>query len=55
MPPKNSAKENVEDEEEEILKAVILADSYNSRFGPLTVDLPRVRHPNSSEESLKET
>lgn len=44
MPPKGSGKEKAGiEEEDEILQAVVLADSFNSRFGPLTMDLPRVR------------
>lgn len=43
MPPKGSGKEKAAiEEEDEILQAVILADSFNSRFGPLTMELPRV-------------
>ncbi|KIO28123.1 hypothetical protein M407DRAFT_6891 [Tulasnella calospora MUT 4182] len=43
MPPKGAGKEKAAiEEEDEILQAVILADSFNSRFGPLTMDLPRV-------------
>ncbi|KAG8970882.1 hypothetical protein FRC03_000100, partial [Tulasnella sp. 419] len=46
MPPKIAGKEQGSaEEEEEILKAVVLADSFNSRFGPLTVDLPRCLLP----------
>jgi hypothetical protein len=43
MPPKPSAaKDRLVDEEEEVLQAVILADSFNSRFKPLTIAKPRV-------------
>ncbi|KAG8985823.1 hypothetical protein FRB90_004428, partial [Tulasnella sp. 427] len=46
MPPKASGKEKAAiEEEDEILQAVILADSFNSRFGPLTMDLPRCLLP----------
>ena len=44
MPPKSSAgKEKDIAEEDEVLQAVILADSFNKRFKPLTVGKPRVR------------
>lgn len=44
MPPKSSAgKEKDLAAEEEVLQAVILADSFNKRFRPLTVGKPRVR------------
>ena len=36
-------KEKLISEEEEVLQAVILADSFNKRFKPLTVGKPRVR------------
>ena len=43
MPPKSSSgKEKDLHEEEEVLQAVILADSFNKRFKPLTVGKPRV-------------
>lgn len=44
MAPSSTGKDKapVEEEEEDILQAVVLADSFNSRFGPLTMDLPRV-------------
>jgi hypothetical protein len=32
-----------EEEEAEVLQAVILADSFNKRFKPLTTDRPKVR------------
>ncbi|KAF9521193.1 hypothetical protein BS47DRAFT_1378549 [Hydnum rufescens UP504] len=43
MPPK-SGKEVVEDEDE-VLQAVILADSFNSRFQPLSTTKPRTLLP----------
>ena len=44
MGPKSSAgKEKDIAEEDEVLQAVILADSFNKRFKPLTVGKPRVR------------
>lgn len=52
MPPKGQSKTKaggrggggkVEEVDEEPLQAVVLADSYNNRFGPLAVDKPRVR------------
>lgn len=43
MPPKNSSgKEKDLGEEDEVLQAVILADSFNKRFKPLTSGKPRV-------------
>ena len=48
MAPKSSAgKEKLVNEEDEVLQAVILADSFNKRFKPLTVGKPRVRTPSS--------
>lgn len=38
-----SGKEKLIDEEQEILQAVVLADSWNRRFRPLTTKKPRVR------------
>ena len=44
MSPKSSSgKEKDIAEEDEVLQAVILADSFNKRFKPLTVGKPRVR------------
>lgn len=45
MGPKSSgtSKEKLIDEDEEVLQAVILADSFNKRFRPLTTRKPRVR------------
>lgn len=45
MPPKSQAKEREpeEKEDEPVLQAVVLADSYNQHFQPLTLDTPRVR------------
>ena len=37
MPSKNA-----EHEADEVLQAVILADSFNKRFKPLTIDRPKV-------------
>lgn len=52
MPPRHSGKEKASvEEEDEILQAVILADSFNSRFGPLTMDLPRVYTSGRPDES----
>jgi hypothetical protein len=39
----NAAKEKLIDDEE-VLQAVILADSFNKRFRPLTARKPRVRN-----------
>lgn len=43
MAPKANGKEKALDDEEEVLQAVILADSFNRRFRPLTLNKPRVR------------
>ncbi|KAI6117666.1 nucleotide-diphospho-sugar transferase [Pisolithus croceorrhizus] len=47
MAPKSSAtgKERSTIEEEEVLQAVILADSFNKRFSPLTLQKPRCLLP----------
>lgn len=47
MPPKSSSvgKERLLDQEEEPLQAVILADSFNKRFKPLTLSKPRCLLP----------
>ncbi|KAH9043184.1 nucleotide-diphospho-sugar transferase [Lactarius pseudohatsudake] len=46
MPSKPSASKNIPEEEEaEVLQAVILADSFNKRFKPLTVDRPKCLLP----------
>lgn len=43
MPPKaSSGKEKDIANEDDVLQAVILADSFNKRFKPLTVGKPRV-------------
>jgi hypothetical protein len=45
MAPKmsNAGKEKLIGDEDEVLQAVILADSFNKRFKPLTTLKPRVR------------
>ena len=43
MAPKSSAgKEKLVNDEDEVLQAVLLADSFDSRFKPLTTGKPRV-------------
>lgn len=42
-PPTSRGK--AEDEEVDVLQAVILADSFNKRFKPLTIDRPKVHAP----------
>jgi translation initiation factor eIF-2B subunit epsilon len=44
MAPKSSStgKEKLIDDEDDVLQAVILADSFNKRFKPLTTRKPRV-------------
>jgi translation initiation factor eIF-2B subunit epsilon len=37
-----SASKGIPEEEAEVLQAVILADSFNKRFKPLTSDRPKV-------------
>ena len=36
--------------EEDPLQAVVVADSFNSKFLPITVERPRVRHMNESKK-----
>ncbi|KAI0306525.1 nucleotide-diphospho-sugar transferase [Multifurca ochricompacta] len=43
--PSSTSKVNLEDEDAEVLQAVILADSFNKRFKPLTVDRPKCLLP----------
>ncbi|KAI0256752.1 nucleotide-diphospho-sugar transferase [Lactifluus subvellereus] len=46
MPPKlPTNRDKAEDEEVEVLQAVILADSFNKRFKPLTIDRPKCLLP----------
>ncbi|KZV79640.1 nucleotide-diphospho-sugar transferase [Exidia glandulosa HHB12029] len=47
MPPKAAKAKEVEDvqEEQDVLQALILADSFNERFKPLTTGLPRCLVP----------
>ena len=42
MPPKQNGKEKDLAGDEDVLQAVILADSFNKRFRPLTLGKPRV-------------
>lgn len=44
MPPKSTTveKENLIDADDDVLQAVILADSFDKRFRPLTTRRPRV-------------
>lgn len=50
MPPKKDVTGNsgnnflVQAEEDKILQAVVIADSFNERFMPITLDKPRVRN-----------
>ena len=41
MPPKAAGKEKIVDSEE-VLQAVVIAETFNERFKPLTTDKPRV-------------
>ena len=41
----SSGKEKLVDEDDEVLQAVILADSFNKRFKPMTASRPRVSEP----------
>ncbi|KAF9005562.1 nucleotide-diphospho-sugar transferase [Cyathus striatus] len=45
MGSKSAVKEKILDDEEEVLQAVILADSFNKRFRPLTARKPRCLLP----------
>ena len=54
MPPKKDANATnsgnnflVQAEEDKVLQAVVIADSFNERFMPITIDKPRVRNNNS--------
>lgn len=46
MPPKKESNSGnnflVDGEEDKILQAVVIADSFNERFMPITLDKPRV-------------
>lgn len=47
MPPKKDSSANAnsflgQSEEDKILQAVVIADSFNERFMPITIDKPRV-------------
>jgi hypothetical protein len=48
MPPKKDAAATsgnnflVQAEEDKVLQAVVIADSFNERFMPITLDKPRV-------------
>jgi translation initiation factor eIF-2B subunit epsilon len=54
MPPKKDSSSNAnflgQNEEDKILQAVVIADSFNERFMPITIDKPRVRR--SSQNNL---
>lgn len=39
-----STSKGIPEEEAEVFQAVILADSFNKRFKPLTSDRPKVYH-----------
>jgi hypothetical protein len=41
MPPKAAGKEKIVDSEE-VLQAVVIAETFNERFKPLTTNKPRV-------------
>ena len=41
-PRQTSGNDKLADEEEDVLQAVVLADSFNKRFRPLTTQKPRV-------------
>jgi translation initiation factor eIF-2B subunit epsilon len=41
MPPKAAGKEKIVDSEE-VLQAVVIAETFNERFKPLTINKPRV-------------
>jgi hypothetical protein len=45
MPPKSGKEKPAPIEQEEVIQAVILADSFNSRFKPLSTNKPRVWSP----------
>ncbi|KZT44053.1 nucleotide-diphospho-sugar transferase [Sistotremastrum suecicum HHB10207 ss-3] len=45
MAPRSSGKDKSLNDEDEVLQAVILADSFNGRFKPLTINRPRCLLP----------
>lgn len=49
MPPKGPAAKDkdIAAAEEDIIQAVILAESFNKRFKPLTIDRPRASRTNA--------
>jgi translation initiation factor eIF-2B subunit epsilon len=42
MPPKEKSSSSFNVNEDKILQAVVIADSFNERFMPITIDKPRV-------------
>ena len=48
MPPKGPAAKDkdIAPVEEDVIQAVILAESFNKRFKPLTIDQPRASQTN---------
>lgn len=54
MAPKSSVGKDKLIDEDDVLQAVILADSFNKRFRPLTSRKPRVRHlPLTTHRSIR--
>jgi len=54
MPPKATGKEKIVDSEE-VLQAIVIAETFNERFKPLTTNKPRVsllRRPHWHHDGL---
>lgn len=51
-PSSNSNNFLVQAEEDKILQAVVIADSFNERFLPITLDKPRVKLTERERENL---
>jgi translation initiation factor eIF-2B subunit epsilon len=43
MAPKKKQGASADFKQEDVLQAVVIADSFNKRFAPITADRPRVR------------
>jgi hypothetical protein len=52
MPPKNKRQQQGDGEVEEPLQAVILTDSYDDRFLPISHEVPRVSQTNKPRTTM---
>lgn len=52
MPPKNKRQQHGDGEVDEPLQAVILTDSYDDRFLPISHEVPRVSQTNKPRAHL---